>query len=524
MFDWLSNLWTRQKPQGAGLRIPSSGSTAGEVVTHKTANTVSAYYAAIKNVSEDMGKIPCHVLSEDSEGNTELAKDLPIYNILMKRPNSMMTALTFKELLNSWAQGWGNGFAEIEFDARMNVTNLWPIHPARVQPYISDEAELFYYVYPDFDIRGGEVNQLGQPIILADWQMFHIKGPTEFGVWGKSVLETMAESIGLTIATQKYGASFFGNGTQSGGVLKHSANLSEEAATRLAESVKRNHQGAGKANKIMVLEEGMEFESTTVNPKDAQALELRQFQVQEIARWFRIQPHKLQDLSQSAYGANLEAQNLDYVTDTLLTWATRWQQEIDSKLILVDGYKSDFDFKFLLKGDRAGRASYYNTMHFMGAMNVNQIRKAEGMNSIGERGDEYYQQSAMVPLGQANGGQESPVQSSPPQSGGDEKAFASIITGAFDRVAAKEQKAYANEAKKDRDHGEWLESFNADQLQFAMSAIMPVITTMNDLGILNGSDTINALYNELKECYTSRTTLDAFQTSDLMALYNASKR
>jgi HK97 family phage portal protein len=148
--------------------------------------------------------------------------------------------------------------------------------------------------------------------------MLHIKGPTEFGIWGKSVLECMAESLGIAIASQKYGAAFYGNGANYGGFVVHPSELSETAATRLSESIRDNSKGAGKAGGLMLLEEGMKFESTTISPKDAQALELRQFQVEEIARWFRIQPHKLQDLSKATY-SNIESQNLDYVTDTLLS-------------------------------------------------------------------------------------------------------------------------------------------------------------------------------------------------------------
>lgn len=509
MFDWFTNLWTGEKSKGYGLRIPSSSSTAGEIVNHRTASTVSAYFAAIRNVGEDVGKIPSPVYRIDDNDNKSHAKDHPVYRLLNLRPNPMMSALTFKELLNSWAQGWGNGFAEIQRDARMNVEALWPIHPARVQPWISNDAELYYYVYPDYDIRSGEVMRKGEPLIYADWQILHIKGPTDFGVWGKSVLECMAESLGISIASQKYGAAFYGNGAHAGGVLRHPAQLSEEAGQRLRASFDAQNKGAGKSGKTILLEEGMDFKSTTVNPRDAQALELRQFQVEEIARWFRIQPHKLQDLSKATY-SNIESQNLDYVTDTLLSWTTRWEQEIDAKLLPEDDLLVSFDFNFLLKGDRAARAAYYNTLHFMGALNVNEIRKAEGFNSIGDKGDEFYQQSAMVPLGQT-------------ANETNQDAFNAVVVNAAQRVAAKEAKACEAEIKKERDHSDWCAAFWQDQTSFAISNFLPIITSMAGMGLVDGPKTVESFTENITAKYHARQ-LDPLTAHEIAEVFSASKR
>jgi HK97 family phage portal protein len=508
MFNWLSNIWTRDQSRGRNLRIPSAQSVAGETVNHQTASTVSAYYAAIRNVSEDIGKIPSPIYDIDKDGNKKLARDNPAFNLLNLAPNPMMTAMTFKELLNSWAQGWGNGFAEIERDGSMRPTALWPIHPARVSPWVSEDRELYYYVYPDYDIRYGQIQRKGEPIILADWQMLHIKGPTEFGIWGKSVLECMAESLGIAIASQKYGAAFYGNGANYGGFVVHPSELSETAATRLSESIRDNSKGAGKAGGLMLLEEGMKFESTTISPKDAQALELRQFQVEEIARWFRIQPHKLQDLSKATY-SNIESQNLDYVTDTLLSWSTRWEGECQNKLLDLDTVIS-FDFNFLLKGDRAARATYYSTLHFMGVLNVNEIRKAEGFNSIGPKGDEHYQQSAMIPLGQST------TETSA-------SSFDAVVVNASQRIASKEARACEAESKKDRDHSEWCLNFWQDQTSFAISTFMPLISTMSQMKVLNGPSTIEAFTDSITAKYHARQ-LNPLTAHDIAEIFNASKR
>ena len=509
MFEWLTSIWSKNYTRGRGVNIPRFGSTAGETVTNQSASTVSSYFAAIRNISEDIGKIPSPIYNIDAKGDKTKATNHPAYKLLNIRPNSMMTAFTLKELLTSWALGWGNGFAEIVFDNRMNPVQMWPIHPARVSPFVDKEQKLFYYVYPDYDIRYGETVQLGDPIVLADFQMFHLKGPTEYGVWGKSVLGSMAESLGISIASQKYGAAFYGNGSNAGGFLSHPTQISEEAGLRLKQSVESGHKGAGKSGGIMVIEEGMKFESTTVNPKDAQALELRQFQVIEIARWFRIQPHKIQELNQANY-ANLESQNLDYVTDTLLSWSTRFEQEAQNKLLLDDPKLScDFDFAFLLKGDQAARASYYNTLHFIGVLNSNEIRRAEGMNSIGPKGDEYYQQSAMVPLGSVDSGQAS--------------AFNTVAVNAAQKVSSKEMRACGAEKKKDRDHSSWAKDFWVDQLDFAVNSFMPIYTTMDQLSLCDGANSIEAFTIGIKEAYQDRE-LVPLTSQQILEIYDSSKR
>lgn len=509
MFDWFTNLWSSKASAGYGLRIPPQRSTAGETITHKTASTVSTYFSAIRNISEDIGKIPSPVYRVDGNENKTHAKNHPVYRILNLSPNPMMTAMTFKELVTSWALGWGNGFAEIIRDPQMNVTAMWPIHPARVQPWVGEDSELYYYVYPEYDIRHGETFHKGEPVILAAWQMFHLKGPTDFGIWGKSALEHMAESLGISIASQKYGAAFYGNGAHAGGVLKHPSELSEEAGNRLRKSYDDNNQGAGRSGKTILLEEGMEFQSTTINPKDAQALELRQFQVIEVCRFFRIQPHKIQELNQANY-ANLESQNLDYVTDTLLSWGQRWQLEAEMKLLPESDLMMELDFSFLLKGDRAGRVAYYNTMHFMGAMSVNNILRLEGMNSIGPEGDVHYQQSAMVPLGHT-------------EAETNQASFDAVVVNASQRVAMKEARACEAESKKERDHSEWAASFWQDQTSFALSNFMPIISTMSSMKMIDGPETIKAFTENITSAYSGRE-LTPLTAHEITEVFNASKR
>jgi HK97 family phage portal protein len=532
MFDWLTSLSWNRKPTARGMNIPSFGSVAGEQVTHRTASTVSSYYAAIRNVSEDIGKIPSYVIRLDKNENKTHAKDLGVYKLLTLQANPMMTAMSFKELLNSWAQGWGNGFAQIEFSPRMDPIALWPIHPARVQPYITEERKLVYYVYPDFDIRGLDVERKGEPLILEDWQMIHIKGPSDYGIWGKSVLETMAESLGISIAAQKFGAAFYGNGAHAGGYLVHPTNLSVEAGDRLRDRINKSHRGAGKSGSIIVLEEGMDFKSNTVSPKDAQALELRQFEVSEIARWFRIQPHKIQDLTRATY-SNIESQNLDYCTDTLLSWSTRWSQELQIKLFFGDpSLTVNFDFDFLLQGDRAGRASFYSTLHFIGALNVNEIRKAEGWNNIGEKGDEYYQQSAMIPLGSdPMVATQQTVMVEPDDDIEDDgedleepsASFSPIIKAIATRVASKEAKACEAEKAKNRDHSEFIASFWPDQVCFAMNSFLPIIETMHGMKLCKGPETIAAILENIEKNYDNKQ-LNPSSYQDLVEVFSASKR
>lgn len=360
--------------------------TSGMYVNPVSAMTLATYYACLRNISEDIGKLPLFVYQRQARGKRRAA-DHPHYTLLHDAPNADMSAMTFREVLTHHALAWGNGFAEIVWDSRMEfATALIPIHPSRVR--VSRDAGQLVY-----DIAGGDVSipdtHYTGLVRLQQENVLHVRGLGAEGYTGYSVVQLAAESLGLSLAAQSFGAAFFGNGASIGAILTHPHTLSESAVQRLRESWQTIYGGPGNAMKVAILEEGMTYEKLGMPPNDAQFLETREFQVREVARWFRMPPHKVGDLAEATY-SNIEHQALEYVTDTLLPWLTRWEQELKRKLFPDDDYFAEHAVQGLLRGDQAARASFYKDLFGMGALSPNEIRSLENFNEIGPVGDEKF--------------------------------------------------------------------------------------------------------------------------------------
>ena len=238
-----------------------------------------------------------------------------------------------------------------------------------------------------------------EPVVLPRQKVFHLKGLGFDGLLGYSVVRMAAESIGAAIATDRYAASFFGNDATPGVVLQHPKRLDPEAAKLLKQNWNDIHSGSRNARKTAVLEDGMEAKRITIPPNEAQFLETRQFQPYEIARWFRLPPHKLAVMDRATF-SNIEQQALEYVTDTLLPWLVRWESQINADLVsndtpnvfvehIVDG---------LLRGDAESRNRAYATARQWGWMSVNEIRKRENLNPV-DGGDEFLRPANMEVIG-----------------------------------------------------------------------------------------------------------------------------
>ena len=361
-------------------------STAGETVTPTTAMSLSAYYAAVRNISEDVGKLPFRVYRALEGGGRVLASDLPAAALLYSAPNREMTAITFREVITAHALGWGNGYAEIVRNMLGDPVALYPIHPQFVQAVRTDDGGIAYRVtmpkHPYHEVPAED--------------MLHVKGLGPDGLVGWSVARFAAECLGAAIAAQKFAGSFYGNGSVAGGVLEHPRALTPEARKNLRASWEGLHRGAAKANRIAILEEGMKFNAISVNPRDAQFIEGRAFQILEIARWFRIPPHMIGDLSRATF-SNIEEMGISYVNDTLMPWLVRWEQECTRKLLPArEGAFAKFTVQALMRGNAVARADYYTRLFNMGALTINEIRGLEEINPMGAAGDEHFMQVNMT--------------------------------------------------------------------------------------------------------------------------------
>ncbi|MBT8046408.1 MAG: phage portal protein, partial [Pontiella sp.] len=224
--------------------------------------------------------------------------------------------------------------------------------------------------------------------ILEANDMFHLKGPSYDGLIGYSVISYAARSIGLGMATESFGSDFFSNGAFPSIVLEHPGQIGPQAIDNLKNSVADAVSGKNKHAPI-VFEEGIKASQWTIPPNDAQFIETRKFQVSEVARWFGVPLHKLQELDKSTFN-NIEAQNIEFIQGALLSWIRRLELEANIKLVSSQSRSrvfSKMNMGALLRGDTEARGKYYRELSDLGVFSINDIRELEDMNPIGADGD-----------------------------------------------------------------------------------------------------------------------------------------
>ncbi|MFA4886459.1 MAG: phage portal protein [Desulfotomaculaceae bacterium] len=368
------------------------GSTAsGKTVNERTAMQTTAVYACVRILAETVASLPLQTYKYTA-GGKEKAIDHQLYYLLHDEPNPEMTSFVFRETLMSHLLLWGNAYAQIIRDGRGNVLALYPLLPDRTTVDRTSTGELFYEYQKDTGTA-----------ILRKEEVLHIPGLGFDGLVGYSPIAMAKNAIGMAIATEEYGAKFFANGASPGGVLEHPGVVKDPA--RIRESWNAVYQGSSNAHRVAVLEEGMKFQPIGIPPEQAQFLETRKFQINEIARIFRIPPHMIGDLEKSSF-SNIEQQSLEFVMYTLDPWVTRWEQAMQ-RALLSTAEKRYFFIKFnvdgLLRGDYQSRMNGYAVGRQNGWMSSNDIRELENLNRIPEElgGDLYLINGNMTKLADA---------------------------------------------------------------------------------------------------------------------------
>jgi len=300
-----------------------------------------------------------------------------------------MTSFIFRETLMSHLLIWGNAYAQIIRDGRGQVLGLYPLLPDKVQLDRNERGELFY-IYKRNSEENPNFREFGQ-IYLQEQDVLHIPGLGFDGLLGYSPIALAKNAVGMTMACEEYGASFFANGANPGGVLEHPGTLKDPKKVR--DSWNDVYRGSNNAHKVAVLEEGMKYQQVGIPPEEAQFLETRKFQLNEIARLYRIPPHMIGDLERSSF-SNIEQQSLEFVKYTLDPWVVRWEQAL-KKALLLPQEKQEYFIKLnvdgLLRGDYEGRMNGYAVGRQNGWFSANDIREMEDMNPISsEEGRDLY--------------------------------------------------------------------------------------------------------------------------------------
>lgn len=361
---------------------------SGVNINHGNSLSVTAYYAGVTLIAQTLAQVPLPVYKYLGRGK-EKAREHQLYELLHDAPNPYMTAFDFKEAMQGHAINWGNAFAEIEWEGD-TCKALWPLRPDHMKLQWKDGKLLYIYTVPS-----------GDQVPVSPANIFHIKGFSADGLIGYDPITLFRETLGLAKATEEFGARFFANGSEPGGILTHPGTLSDPARKNMSESWDQVHQGLNQSHRIAILEEGVTWQKVGIDPENAQFLETRKFQTSEIARWLHIPPHMLGDLEKATF-SNIEHQGIQFVVYTMTSWFVKWEQMIKAKLLSRadrQKYFAEFMVQGLLRGDSESRAKYYKERFFMGSMSPNDIREKENENPI-TGGDEYYVPLNMMPVGQ----------------------------------------------------------------------------------------------------------------------------
>ncbi len=389
------------KAADAGYSFLFGRTTSGKPVNERTAMQTTAVYACVRILAEAVASLPLHVYEYQDDGGKKLGHDHPLYYLLHDEPNPEMTSFVFRETLMSHLLIWGNAYAQIIRDGAGRVLGLYPLLPDKMEVQRDDKGNI-YYVYSRNSDENPTFKEYGNIKLKAE-DVLHIPGLGFDGLIGYSPIAMAKNAVGMTLACEEYGASFFANGANPGGVLEHPGVLKDPSKVR--ESWNSVYRGVSNAHKIAVLEEGMKYQQIGIPPEEAQFLETRKFQINEIARLYRIPPHMVGDLDKSSF-SNIEQQSLEFVKYTLDPWVIRWEQSLQRSLLLP-GEKGKYFIKLnvdgLLRGDYQSRMNGYAVGRQNGWFSANDIREMENMNPIPdeEGGNLYLINGAMTKLADA---------------------------------------------------------------------------------------------------------------------------
>ena len=442
MFSFLSRWMASsddRSPWGDFWFEPVSVRTSsGMRVSPDNALRLAAVYACVRVLSETMASLPFNLYRRRADGGKDVVTDHWLYRLLAKRPNRYQNAFEWREMLQGHLALRGNAYNRILANPRGEITELIPIHPDRIR------MELL----PSGDYRYRVTDRLGNESVVPRGEVWHLRALSSDGLMGMSPIELARESLGMALAAQDYGARFFANDAKpTGGWIEFPGSFKDSEAKKVFRESYQQAQSGANRGKVLVLENGMKFHEVGVTNKDAQFLELRQFQITDVARLFRVPPHMIADLSRATF-SNIEQQSLEFVMHTMTPWVERWEASIESDLLLDgDELEVEFDFANLMRGDAASRAAYYQSGIQNGWLTRNEARIAENMNPL-DGLDEPLRPLNMVEEGAAEDQEvdaedaESPEQESAEQSDGhkDDQSvarFRAVLASQAARVARR---------------------------------------------------------------------------------------
>lgn len=517
----------------AGWLTGEVRSASGVQVTPDTAMRSTAVYGSVRILAETVASLPLFLYKRIGKAK-EKAPEHPLYSLLHDLPNPEMTSFELREMLMGHLALRGNAYCYlVRDDFGIQVKEIWPLRPDRIEIIRSDDQRLVYiYRLPN-----------GESRVLREEDVWHIRGFGNDGVKGMSPISFAREAIGLSLATEEFGARFFGNGSQLGGVLQTEGQLSREAQERLKEQWEKLHTGLSNAHRVAILEEGLKWQQVGIAPEDGQFLETRKFQVAEIARIFRVPPHMLADLDRATF-SNIEHQSIEFVVHTIRPWLVRWEQSIKRDLLLPserDTYFAEFLVDGLLRGDIKSRYEAYAVGRQNGWLSANDIRQMENMNPLPDgQGEQYLIPLNMIPADQVTSqSSEEDARSIETRSLTREErslksaakrrqiaqSFLSVFEDAAARIVRREKNDVLAAAKKHLSKRSvetfetWLEDFYREHEEFVERNIAPAHESLAQAIYTETADELG-IDNEMTD--TMRSFLAAYTTAYIARHINSS--
>ena len=384
---------SRDKPHDAvssAMTFFFGGSNAGKLVTPRNAIQVSTVYACVRVIAETIASLPFSVF-EQTETGSQKAVQHPLYRIVHDEPNPEMTSFIWRETSLTHLLLWGNSYSQILRNGRGKIVGLYPLLPDHMEVDRDEKTGCLIYTY---------TTTKGTVVRLRPEDVLHIPGLGFDGIMGYSPIAMEKNAIGLGIAAEEYGSKFFSNGARPSGILTHPNTVKDPK--RLRESWNSAYGGSSNANRVAILEEGMTFTPLSVPNNEAQFLETRKFQVDEICRIFRVPPHLIGNLEHATF-SNIEHQSIDFAVHTIRPWLVRIEQAIN-KALFSEQEKGRFYVQFnidgLMRSDYKSRMEGYSIGMQNGFFSVNDIRNMENMNPLPdeEGGNLHFLNGNMVPI------------------------------------------------------------------------------------------------------------------------------
>ena len=368
-----------------GSRVTASG----VFVDDDTAMRYSAVFACVRNLAETLASLPLPLYRRVGPGK-ELALDESLFFLMHDQPNEEQTSFEWREMMEGHVALTGNAYSAIDRNNAGEISRLIPLNPDTTFPRRTPQG-IVYEAHPG-----------GRHVVLPSQAVLHIKWMSRDGLVGISPIEQYREAIGLGLAAEEFTSRFFSNDASPSGVLSHPVELGEKALQNLRDSIDKQTRGNANSHRYLILEEGMSWAQIGIAAKDAELINTRKFQIEDIARVYRMQLHKIGMLDKATF-SNIEEQNIEFVVDTIRPWAVRWEQEMNSKLIDPEDKRElffEFNLEGLLRGDSKTRSEFYLKMWQMGVFSGNDIAQKENMNPF-PGGEKRFVPMNFVPLEEA---------------------------------------------------------------------------------------------------------------------------